>query len=206
MTAPSSTSQPASSDSVTLPRWTVHFQALLLGVVATTFFLFGMLVGSLSSGGPSRNDQTIEIAFDCRVSGKLVANTNGGENPAVGGIAFALPRDRFPQSPLLSAGVTPKDFQPLDNQTIAAIHDLGGAVARVDDSGRFDLIVDGGRGYFLFGVADTVGAGQPVSESEMKLLKRFFQPANRLTAGTQTAWKKFHADEDQIDLATIVVQ
>jgi hypothetical protein len=190
---------------VTLPRWTVHFQALLLGVVATTFFLFGMLVGS-SSSITSLPAEGLELSYDCRVSGKLVAQTNGREHPAFGGVVFALPRDRSPKSPLPSTGITPKEFQPLDNQTIAAIHDLGGAVSRVDEDGQFDLIVDGGRGYFLFGIATADGGAHPVSESEMELLNRFFQPARRLTTGNHTVWKKFHADEDHLDLATLVVQ
>jgi len=135
-----------------------------------------------------------------------MAQTNGRKNPAVGGVVFLLPRDRHPQSPLPSAGITPKDFQSLDNQTIAAIVDLGGAVSRVDEDGRFDLIVDGGRGYFLLGVATAGGSGQPVSESEMQLLRGFFQTAGKLTTGNQTVWKKFHADEDYLDLATLVVQ
>jgi len=135
-----------------------------------------------------------------------MGKTKGRETPAIDGIVFALPRDRFPQSPLPSAGVTPKGFQPLDNQTIAAIHDLGGAVSRVDEDGQFDLIVDGGGDYFLFGVATAIRGGQPVSESEMKLLNRFFQPAAKLTTGNQTVWKTFIADEDYLDLATLVVQ
>lgn len=135
-----------------------------------------------------------------------MAKTNGRENPAFGGVVFALPRDRSPKSPLPSTGVTPKEFQALDNQTIAAIHDLGGAVSRVDENGQFDLMVDGGRSYFLLGVAMAVGDEHPVSESEMELLSRFFQPARKLTTGNQTVWKKFHADEDYLDLATLVVQ
>ena len=135
-----------------------------------------------------------------------MAKTNGTETPAIGGVVFALPGDRSPKSPLPSAGVTPKEFQALDNQTIATIHDLGGAVSRVDEDGQFDLIVDGGRGYFLFGVATAIGNGQPVSESEMELLNRFFQPAGKLTNGNQTVWKKFDADEDYVELATLVVQ
>ena len=135
-----------------------------------------------------------------------MAKTDNREDPAAGGVVFALPRDRFPKSPLPSARVTPKEFQALDNQTIAAIHDLGGAVSRVDEDGQFDLIVDGGRGYFLFGVATAIGGGQPVSESKMELLGRFFQPAGKLTTGNQTVWKKFKAEEDYLDLATLVVQ
>ena len=203
---PPSTPQPASPDSITLPRWTVHFQALLLGVVAATFFLLGMLVGSSSSGTKPTDDQASELSYDSRVSGKLLTKTNNREDPAIGGVVFALPRDRFPKSPLPSAPVTPKEFQALDNQTIAAIHNLGGAVSRVDENGQFDLIVDGGRSYFLFGVAPAMGSGHPVSESEMELLARFFQPAGKLTTGNQTVWKKFDADDDFVDLATLVVQ
>ena len=165
-----------------------------------------MLLGSSSSATKPSHDHVREPSYDCRVSGKLTAKTNNREDPAIGGVVFALPRDRFPKSPLPAACVTPKEFQALDNQTIAAIHDLGGAISRVDEDGQFDLIVDGGRGYFLFGVATATGGGQPVSESDMELLARFFQPAGKLTTGNQTVWKKFHADEDYLDLTTLVVQ
>ena len=166
-----------------------------------------MLVGSQSSTNNSTiANQSSELAYDCRVSGRLMTKTDAGQAPAIGGVVFALPRDRFPSTPLPSAGVTPNDFQPLDNQTIAAIHDLGGAVSRVDDNGQFDLLVDGGRGYLLLGVATSTRGGQAVSGSEMQLLNRFFVPAQKLTAGSQTVWKKFSADEDYLDLATLLVQ
>ena len=165
-----------------------------------------MLVGSSSPGTKQTDHQARELSYDCRVSGKLMAKTNSREDPAIGGVVFALPRDRFPKSPLPSACVTPKEFQAFDNQTIAAIHDLGGAVSRVDEDGQFDLVVDGGRGYFLLGVATALGVGQPTSESEMQILARFFQPAGKLTTGNQTVWKKFEAHEDYVEIATLVVQ
>jgi len=204
--APPPPSQPASSDLITLPRWTVHFQALLLGVVALTFFLFGMLVGSFSSGTHQTPDEESQLAYDCRVSGKLMKTFNGQQTPAIGGVVFVLPKDRFPKTPLTSDGVTPKDFQPLDNQTIAAIAELGGAVSRVGDDGQFDLIIDGERSYFLLGVAATDSAGPRLSQAETELLQRYFQPVQKLTAGSQTVWKTFQANEDFLDLATLVVK
>ena len=38
---------------IVLPRWVVYFQASMLGVCAATFFVFGMMVGNVTSTGPA---------------------------------------------------------------------------------------------------------------------------------------------------------
>ncbi len=135
-----------------------------------------------------------------------MTGSNQIHTPATGGVVLALPRDRVPEAPLAAAGITPGDFQPLDNQTIAAIHELGGAVARVQGDGQFDLIVDGNRGYFLLGVVKVTGAAPPVPDSKMQFLKGFFQPVQKLTSGSRLGWQKFRSDDDMVDLSVLLVE
>ena len=38
------------SRTIAVPRWVVYFQAALLGLVATTFFIFGLIITSRYKG------------------------------------------------------------------------------------------------------------------------------------------------------------
>ena len=57
---------------VTVPRWAIYCQAALLGIIATTFFVFGMMVGSLTS-----NSTEVNATFDCRVVGSVAYRIDG---------------------------------------------------------------------------------------------------------------------------------
>ena len=166
-------------DSVVLPRWTVHLQAALLAVVAATFFLLGTMFGAASNTGRTVDPDHIadNSSFDCRISGAVALPSSNRTTPVV----FILPMDQFPDQPLPARVVTPEHFLPLDNQTIAAVHDLGGAITRVDEGGNFYAIVDGDRKYLMFAVGTGPrNSGVIWSADHRAFLKRYFDPAELL--------------------------
>ena len=187
-------------DSVVLPRWTVHLQAALLAVVAATFFLLGTMFGSVSSTGRMTNPDHIadSHSFDCRIAGIVALPDSNRATPVV----FILPMDQFPDQPLPARVVTPEHFLPLDNQTIAAVHDLGGAVTRVNEGGTFHSIVDGGRKYLVFAVGTGNRTSDAVwSDDHRKFLKRYFEPAELLIGrGGAGDSKVFAAIDESMEL------
>ena len=187
-------------DSVVLPRWTVHLQAALLAVVATTFFLLGTMFGSASNTGRISNPDHIadSHSFDCQVSGSVAWPESTRATPVV----FILPMDQFPDPPLPARVVTPEHFLPLDNHTIAAVHDMGGAVTRVLEGGTFHAIVDGGREYLVFAVGTgNRDSGSVWSNDHRKFIKRYFEPAELLVArGGASEPKVFAATDESIEL------
>ncbi len=127
---------------VALPRWIIYFQAALLGIVATTFFIFGLMVGSLTS----RTDANASERFDCRVAGQVEYRQNGELRPDEGAVVFLLPKSEKPDERAAAYPVSPEGFEPLDNPGIEILHQLGGAVVRTDEQGKFDVLIDGNAG------------------------------------------------------------
>ena len=86
-------SKPASwSELIEVPRWAVYSQAALLGLIATTFFIFGMMVGNLTSNSSAEINQT----FDCRVVGSVAYRVDGDLRADEGAVVMLLPQDRKP--------------------------------------------------------------------------------------------------------------
>ena len=124
------------SQTVSVARWIVYFQGALLGVVAATFFIFGMMVGSLT-----QSKQNGPILIDCQVSGRVMFSGTSGERPDVGAVVLLLPRDARPEKRLDGRSVNPASFVPLENPVIDFVHAAGGAIVRADEQGRFEVYV-----------------------------------------------------------------
>ena len=82
---PQDSSNSETTNTITLPRSVVYFQAALLGVIATTFFIFGLMVGSLTSN----NGFEPEIV-SCEVSGEIVYEKNGVEYQDSGAVVMMI--------------------------------------------------------------------------------------------------------------------
>ncbi len=59
-------------DSISVPRWVVYFQGALLGIVAATFFIFGLMVGSITS-----ETSVKPLVKSCQVNGEVTYSTGG---------------------------------------------------------------------------------------------------------------------------------
>ncbi len=180
---------------IVLPRWIVYFQAALLGVIATTFFIFGLMVGSLTSG-----IEPDELAkFECQISGTVEYPTDDGMQPDEGAVVLFLPKNVRPDQPSAGSLVSPAGFQALDNLGIDNLHALGGAIVRADQNGDFKVKVDaaGGKGvdYFLLVVSRHVANdnGLALTKQQLAGINSFFIPAERVVDDQAIYWDSINA-------------
>jgi hypothetical protein len=189
---------------VSLPRWVVYFQAAMLGVIAATFFVFGLMVGSQTSGTSVNEEST----YDCRVSGIIQFQSDHETLPDAGAVVFLLPRNGRPVERAAGSSVSPHDFEPLNNPGIEIVNRLGGSVVRADENGVFDVLVDGsdsGIQYYLLVVSrnQSDAAPRPLAKLQTAVIGTFFMPVERVINDRAIFWSEVTADRKKIALPKI---
>ena len=191
------------NQTIPIARWVVYCQAALLGLIAFSFFMFGMLVGSFTSTGGNQ----VNARFDCRVLGSVAYRDQSGDLLAdEGAVVFLLPCDQKPQERSLASLVSPETFKVLDNPAIDSIHELGGAVVRADQNGRFDVFIDASYGdgmdYNLLIVSKNVRgvATDPMTKEQIAGISTYFAPVEDVVQDRSYYWVKITADGERIDL------
>jgi hypothetical protein len=189
---------------ILIPRWIVYFQAALLGIIATTFFVFGLMVGCLTSG---QSNQTVRTQ-PCVVSGTVQYDSAKGTIPDQGAVVFLLPKNRRPEERSPGNLVAPRNFEPLNNPGIEIINRLGGAVVRTDEFGKFNLTVDGssqGIEYFVLVVSKNRRTDDPapMSKQQVAVIGTFFMPVDRVIDGQAYYWSSLTARGDSAELGEV---
>ena len=187
---------------VPIARWVVYCQAALLGLIAISFFMFGMMVGSFASGS---GDQ-VNARFDCRVQGSVAYRDQGDLLADEGAVVFLLPCERKPEERSPGKLVSPESFKVLDNSAIDTIHELGGAVVRADENGQFDVLIDAAYGdgvdYNLLIVSKNVRGvdTESMTKEQIASISTFFMPVEDVVEDRSYHWVKITADGERIDL------
>ena len=190
---------------VTIPRWIIYFQAALLGIIATTFFIFGLMVGSLTSGV----DANAEARFDCRVSGIVEYRDEGELLPDAGAVVFLLRKKEKPAERAAASPVSPEGFRALDNPGIEILHQLGGAVVRADENGKFDVLIDGNAGlgveyhFLVVSRHQSRDESEPLSKQQVAAIGTFFMPVERLVNDQAIYWSSLTAREKRIEMPQV---
>ncbi len=189
---------------IEVPRWAVYCQAALLGLIATTFFVFGMMVGSLTSSSPTPIN-----TFDCRVTGSVAYRVDGDLRADEGAEIMLLPKDKKPESRAPGSSVNPATFKPLDNEAIDRIHQLGGAVVRADENGQFDVIVDANYGnglvYYLVIVSKNQRGvdTERMTKEQSASISTYFIPVEDVVEDRSFHWMKVYAESETLVLPEI---
>lgn len=189
---------------IEIPRWAVYCQAALLGLIATTFFIFGLMVGSLTSDSVT----DLNAIFDCRVLGSVAYRVDGDLRADEGAVVMLLPKDKKPDVRAPGESVNPGTFKALDNDAIDRIHQLGGAVVRADENGQFDVIVDAkgkGLGYYLVIVSKNQRGvdTEQMTKEEFATIGTYFSPVEDVVEDRSFHWMKIFAESERIDLPEI---
>lgn len=183
----------------------VYFQAAMLGLIATIFFIFGMMVGSLTSNA----SQEVNPRFDCRVLGSVAYRSDGDLRADEGAVIFLLPQGQKPDERFPGKLVNPDTFKALDNSAIDRIHELGGTVVRADQNGQFDVVVDAvrgvGVGYYMLVVSNNVRGidTEPMSKEQVAAIGTFFIPVEDVVEDRSFYWLKLTADRERIDMPEV---
>lgn len=193
----SETAVGSDSDRISLPRWIVYFQGALLGVVAATFFIFGMMVGGAYSTGGANSEKIT----DCRVSGEVWFQTQADE----GAVVLLLPVDRQPAERVDPRALNPSRFEPLENPAISLIHELGGAVTRIDDRGKFEVLVDSPGAYHVVAISNNSSPNerQPLRKDQKATLGTYFRPIENLIDEQAYSFSRVQVDGDSKQLPVI---
>ena len=192
----------AEVDAILVPRWIVYFQGGLLGVVAATFFIFGMMVGNLTSGANSRAEQTLNVG----ISGEVVYLRSGREVSDVNAVVMFLPVNRKPDERADASLVHPDSFQPLDNSGIERVSALGGSIVRVNARGVFNVVVDGPQDYYVLVISakQKPETAPTFSKLQKAAVGTFFKPVEDVIGGNQFYWSTIYADRDSLEIPKIV--
>lgn len=190
---------------VAIPRWIIYFQAALLGIIATTFFIFGLMVGSLTSGV----DANADARFDSHVSGVVQYWEDGNLIPDEGAVVFLLPKKAKPDERAAASPVSPEGFRALDNPGIEILHQLGGAVVRTDENGKFDVLIDGNAGlgvdyhFLVVSRHQSRDESEQLSKQQVAAIGTFFMPVERLVNDQAIYWSSLSAREKRIEMPTV---
>ena len=190
---------------IEVPRWAVYCQAALLGLIATTFFIFGMMVGSLTSNSGTE----INATFDCRVTGSVAYRVDGDLRADEGAVILLLPQNRKPDKRAPGGSVNPGSFKALDNEAIDRIHALGGAVVRADENGQFDVIIDANYGnglpYYLVIVSQNQRGvdTERMTKEQSASISAFFMPVEDVVEDRSFHWMKVVAESETLMLPEI---
>ncbi len=98
----------------------------------------------------------------------------------------------------------PSSFVALDNPTIDAIHQQGGAVVRTDDEGRFELLVDTNRRFRLWVLCNSIpSSGKQPIDAAGKQLEAWFAPTNKLIRENEFQIFEFETTGEAHDVGQI---
>jgi phage FluMu protein Com len=174
---------------VSIPRYVLYTQGFLLGAVALVFFVFGLIVGSRSSGdGASTKLQSAIVSGTV-----LVQNGAKGSTPDEGSVVVLLPATKRPDEKAASTGLGPDDPQPdEDHQALAMLRSLGGDYTRADRKGRYQVRVPTTGRYYLLVISRSHrrSENEQPKPSELAQLGRYFLPATELLANKASSGKR----------------
>lgn len=204
---------PVREDHIWVSRKLIYGQAALLGISAATFFMLGMTVGNLtSSPGVGRSTETASMGStayteDCRISGVVTVKKGEHEITDKGAVVVLLPRRSAPDKKQAPGLIMPETFVALDNPTIEAVHDAGGAVVRADSDGKFNVLVDQGRDYRLLILSKSLRSkGRQLTDQQSEMLGAWFAPAEKIIRDNDFLWREVESAGDEVDLGFITLE
>jgi len=183
---------------VSIPRNILYLQGILLALVAIVAFVFGILVGGGSSTAPEQVS-----GQPCNVGGHVRYLTqNGAEIPDEGAVVIIVPQDAHPTIEQRAAveGLRPSDPHPQENHpALQAIRKLGGAYARTDQNGAYDLRLPTAGQYFVLVLSRNRyrdAAENPV-RADLAQIGGYFLPATDLLGDHRYEWRSVSVRVDQ---------
>ncbi len=186
---------------IQLPRWVVYVQGALLGIVATTFFVFGLAVGNNTSGGGRLDAQT---SSSCVVAGRVYYDQGPERRADYGAVVILLPVDKAPQERPDPGGLRPIEFEPINNPAIEVIRGLGGSVVRADPNGKFETEVKGSKSYWLLVISRNQAASTSrIGKQTRSELGAYFFPIEDLLGDRAFQWSKVRISGPSRELRTV---
>ncbi len=174
----------------------------MLGVVAVSFFVFGLMVGNLTSA--SRNGRT-----ETAVSGLITFKQGSDYLPDADAVVMILPANQRPDERSKAVDVHPQSFEPLENPGIDRVYALGGAIVRAGEDGRFRVVVDGPQKFNVLVVSNHTARNEDdderdqLTKSQRASVADFFFPVDKAIGDQRVYWTTFDASNDSYELPEV---
>jgi hypothetical protein len=191
---------PGFSEKILVARWVVYVQAALLGIVATSFFVFGLAVGSNTGVRSPELPGKTQVS----ASGLVVFRENGLEEVDTGAVVMFLPVDKYPDPRPEPDGLLPDRFVPLDNPAIESLRAIGGAVVRVDRIGRYQARLRSGSYWLLVLSRNRSSPNREIEKQVRADLGDYFFPVEDLLGDRAFHWQKIRLIEAEQELTRVV--
>jgi len=176
---------------VAVPRSVVYAQGILLAVVGLVAFVLGWMMR-----GSERVPPAAGAAQPCRLSGAVrYLARSGQELPDDGAVVLVLPTDERPAPTNKAdiAGLRPGDPLPRgDSDNLRIIYAIGGAYARTDAEGRYQLQVPNfGKYHVLILSKNAVrDEAEQLERIDIAQLGRYVQPPTELLGDSKYSWRE----------------
>ncbi|MGI9517421.1 MAG: hypothetical protein ACR2NP_10260 [Pirellulaceae bacterium] len=186
---------------IQIPRWVIYVQGALLGIVATTFFIFGLAVGNNTSGVGRPG---IPATTDCVVSGRVYYDQGPERRADFGAVIILLPADKVPRERPDASGLRPVTFEPINNPAIETIRGLGGSVVRTDQDGKFETDVSSGKSYWLLVISrNQTASNASIGKQTRSELGAYFFPIEDVLDDRAFQWSKVRISGAEQELRTV---
>lgn len=196
MTKPPETAGPTLAshrDLVPVSRRVVYLQGVLLGLVAVSAFVLGILTArSWPRAGDSGS--SLQIDRPCTVHGHITSRSlDGKTTPDSGCVVLAVPTERLPDEKLDYVGLRAVDPPlPPVHRTMRRLAALGATCARADEQGGYRIELPRGGTYFvLFLSRRPCRPGRKFpNRKDLAELGRYITSAFDLLDDRQYAWRR----------------
>jgi phage FluMu protein Com len=177
-------------DRISLPRYVLYGQGVLLIVVAIVALTLGVLIGR---GTAPRVVEKSGAPKPCYLTGVVTYKSSGGADlPDEGAVVIVVPELQRMSEKAAIEGLRPDDPIPdADQPGISRLKSIGGDYVRADEQGYFKLRVPDTGDYFLLVISRHARrkASERLDTVHLAQLGRYFVPAPDLLGDRQYRWR-----------------
>jgi hypothetical protein len=192
----SKASQPAEritspGDMLLVSRQVVYIQGVLFCLVAALAFAMGYWIGYGKAPLDAKIAQESEGKDKVLLAGNITAERNGQSEPDAGAVIMALPEGKAPPKKFSARGLRPHDpDDPVADEAMKKLHDLGGDCVRTDEQGNYNLVVpQAGRYHLLIISRKSVRSkNEPIDPSDINQMSQYFEVVPDLIGQSDYVW------------------
>jgi len=168
---------------ISVPRYVLLTQGVLLGVVALAAFALG-----LATGGSFFSRPASTAGQGSQIHGTISYAAGARTLPDAGAVVIFLPQTKDPGRAITAAGLRPEE--PLPDAPLAGAEELrnmGGAYTRADEEGRYEVQLAEAGTYYVLVLSSHRHreAGQDINTQDLVKIRRFVENASDLLADSR---------------------
>jgi len=173
-------------DRVAVPRYVLYIQGALLGIVGLVCFALGLM-----AGGSLFTREEPTAAQPVKLSGSVTYARGTRDVPDMSAVLVAVPQTEQLDERAPVTGLRPEDPPPdAAHRGVEILRTVGGAYARADDQGRFQLELPTSGKYFVLVLSANAKrpSSQPPATEDLLKMGRYFENAADLLGQNRYQW------------------